>query len=263
MKPGAGNRPMNHHSEVMAMRTRLGSLLFAVSAAVGCDGNFLIGPPAIAGSGVSKEETRAVDAFHSLEAGNALQVNVTVTRGAKPGVNIKGDDNLVPFVESFVEDGKLVLRLKANSSISPKLPLRAEVVAGELDEVKASGAARLEMKYGEKVDRFTADASGAAQVSVEGLESSQATATASGASQVMISGSAASLKVNSSGASRIKAESFAVEDADVSISGASRVTLRANKSVAGDLSGASQLELHGSPAKQTVSISGASQVVGK
>jgi hypothetical protein len=245
------------------MRSRAGIVLFATAVAVGCKGNFSIGPPPIAGSGISKEENRAVDAFRSLEAGDALQVTVTVAAGVKPGVKISGDDNLVPFVESFVEDGKLVLRLEADSSISPKLPLRAEVVAGELDEVKASGAARVEMKGADKVDRFTADVSGAAQVSVEGIESSQATASASGASQIMLSGSAASLKVDASGAGKIKAQSFAVEDADVSISGASSVTLRATKSITGDVSGASQLEVHGSPARNTVSISGASRVVQK
>jgi Putative auto-transporter adhesin, head GIN domain len=245
------------------MRSRAGFVLFAAAAAVGCQGKFLIGPPPIAGSGVSKEETRAVAAFHSLEADNALQVIVTVTTGVKPGVKISGDDNLVPFVESFVEDGQLVLRLEDNSSISPKLPLLAEVVTGELDEVKVSGAAIVKVKGGTKVDRFTASASGAAQLSVEGVESSESVVSASGAAQVALSGSAASLKVDASGASRIKAQSFNVDDADVSISGASTVTLWANKSVSGDVSGASQLELHGGPAKQTVSISGASQVIAK
>jgi Putative auto-transporter adhesin, head GIN domain len=263
MKPGAGNRPVNHRREVVVMRSCAGIVLLAAAVAVGCHGKFLIGPPPIAGSGVSKEETRAVDAFHSLEVDDALQVTVTVTAGVKPGVKISGDDNLVPFIQSFVEDGKLVLRLEADSSIRPKLPLRADVVADELDEVKASGAARVEMKGAEKVDRFTADVSGAAQVSVEGVESSQATASVSGASRIMLSGSAASLKVDASGAGQIKAQSFAVEDADVSISGASSVTLRATKSITGDVSGASQLEVHGSPVKQTVSTSGASQVIAK
>jgi hypothetical protein len=263
MKPGAGNWPVNHRSEVIAMRVSAGIVLSAVGIAAGCHGNFLIGPPAIAGSGVSKEETRAVDAFHSLEAGNGLQVIVTVTPGAKPGLKISGDDNLVPFIESVIREGTLILRIKANSSISPKLPLLAEVVVSEIDGVEASAVANVKVKGRVKVNRFSARASGAAQLSVEGVDASQAVASATGASQVELAGSAASLKVEASGASRIKAQALHVEDADVSISGASTVTLRTNKSVAGDVSGASQLELHGGPARQTVSISGASQVIGK
>jgi hypothetical protein len=260
MKPGAGNRPVNHRSEVIAMRLSAGIVLSAIGIAAGCQGNFLIGPPPIAGSGVSKEETRPVDAFHSLEAGNALQVNVTVTPGAKPSLKISGDDNLVPFVESVIRDGRLILRIKPNSSISPKVPLLAEVVASELDEVEASGAASITMKGSAKVNRFTASASGASHVSVEGVDSSQVVVSATGASQVVLAGSAASMKVKATGASQVKAQAFQVEGADVSISGASGVALRASKSVDGDVSGASQLEFYGSPARQTVSISGASQV---
>jgi hypothetical protein len=264
MMPGAGNRPFHHRSEVFAMRVSAGIVgVFAVGAAVSCNANLLIGPPPIAGSGVSKEETRAVDAFHALEAGNALEVSVIVTPGAKAGVKISGDDNLVPLVESLVRDGTLTLRVKDDSRISPKLPLLAEVVASELDGVEASGAASIKVKGGAKVNRFSASASGAAEVSVEGVESSQAVASATGASHVVLSGSATSLKVEASGASRVKAQALPVDDAQVSISGASGVALRANKNVGGDVSGASQLELHGSPAKKTVSTSGASQVIEK
>ena len=135
-------------------------------------------------------------------------------------------------------DGTLILHLKDNSSIRPQLPLVAEVVAGELDGVEASGAATVKIKGSAKVDRFTARASGAAQISVESVESSQAVASATGSAQLTLSGSAASLHVDASGAGRVKAQSFTAEDAHVSISGASSVTLTAKKSVAGDVSAA-------------------------
>jgi hypothetical protein len=245
------------------MRFSAGIALVALGVISGCNGSLMVGPPAIVGSGVSKEESRPVDAFHVLDVGSTLQVNVSVTSGAKPSLKITGDDNLVPLIESVVSDGTLILRLKDNSNISPKLPLLAEVVVSELDGVKASGAARVNVKGGAKVERFTAGASGAAQVSVEGVEASQCVAGAEGASQVVLSGSTASLKLDASGASRVKAEGLKVEDAHVSISGASSVELRTSKSVDGDISGASQLDLYGSPTKQTISITGASQVTEK
>ncbi len=245
------------------MRLSAAIVLFALGVATGCHGIFLVGRPAIAGSGVSKEEARAVEAFHALDAGNAIRVTVLVTPGAKHGVKISGDDNLVPLIESVIRDGTLVLRLKGNSNISPKLPLLAEVVANELDGVEASGAASVEVKGGAKADRLTIGASGAAEVSVEGVESSQAVVSASGASHIVLTGSAASLNVDASGASHVKALALQLDDAEVSISGASSVSLRATKRVAGDVSGASRLDIYGSPAQKTVAISGAGQVIEK
>jgi dipeptidyl aminopeptidase/acylaminoacyl peptidase len=170
------------------------------------------------------------------------------------------DDNLVPLVESVVRDGKLILRIKDNSNIRAKLPLLAEALTDLLDQVTASGASTVKVSGGSKVDRFTAEASGAAQVSVDGLRTPRAIATATGASQVVLSGSAESLKVDAAGASQVKAEGLKVGDADVSKSGASGVDLRASKSVAGDVSGASRLALHGRPPKKNVSTSGAASV---
>jgi Putative auto-transporter adhesin, head GIN domain len=246
------------------MRVSAGIALVAIGFIPGCHGSLMIGPPAIVGSGVSKEESRPVDAFHALDAGSTLQVNVSVTPGEKPSLKITGDDNLVPLIESVVSDGTLILRLKDNSSISPKLPLLAEVVVSELGGVEASGAASVKIKGVVKAYSFRASASGAAQVSVEGVEAlEEAAASAEGASQVVLTGYSAILKVAASGASQVKAEGLKVEEAHVSISGASGVELRVNKSVAGDVSGASHLDLYGSPAKQSVTTSGASQVTEK
>jgi hypothetical protein len=245
----------------MTVRWPISFAVSAVSVAAGCNGNLLVKlAPAIKGSGVAKEETRILEAFHALEAGSVLQVTVAVTKDAKPGLKISGDDNLVPLVESELRDGTLILRNKDHSNFSPKLPLLVEVTASELDRVEASGASQVTVKGGSKVDQFTAGATGTATVTVLGLESSKAEASVSGASRVVLKGTAESLKADAAGASQVKAEELKVEDAEVSISGASGIAVHASKSVGGDVSGASQLNLYGRPAKNTVSISGASSV---
>jgi hypothetical protein len=245
----------------MTMQWRTSVVVSALIVASGCNANLLIKMvPAIQGSGVSKEETRPVEAFHALEAGNALQVIVAVTKGEKPSLKISGDDNLVPLVESEVRDGTLILRIKDQSTIKAKLPLLAEVTTSELDGVDASGAANVKVKGGSKVDRFNAEASGAARISIEGLETPKAAVSATGASTVVLKGTATSLKADAAGASHVKADELKVDDAEVSASGASSIALRASKSVGGDVSGASRLDLHGGPARHTVSVSGASHV---
>ncbi len=77
---------------------------------------------------------------------------------------------------------------------------------------------------------------------------------------IVLKGTAESLKADAAGASQVKAEELKVENAEVSISGASEIAVHASKSVGGDVSGASQLNVHGRPAKNTVSTSGASSV---
>jgi hypothetical protein len=260
MKPGACARPAISRCEVITMRRRCLIIVPALYVASGCNGALPFIRPAILGSGVAREETREVPAFHAVNAGNAFQVTIAVKQGAKPSFKLSGDDNLVPLVESAVRDGMLVIRIKDGSNISTKLPLVAEVVTAALDRVEASGAANLKVSSGSKLDRFTVDAIGAAQISVTGLDTPNAVASATGASSLVLAGTVASLKVDATGASRVNAKDLKVDDATVSISGASSVALRASKSVRGDVSGASQLDVHGHPAVNSVSMSGASHV---
>ncbi len=245
----------------MNMQRRSFTVAAALSIAAGCNGSF-VGKliPTIRGSGVVKDETRTIEAFHALDVGSVLEVKVAVVAGAKPSLKISGDDNLVPLVESVVKDGVLVLKVKDSGNISPKLALLAEVTTDEIDRVEASGAANVKVSGGGKVDRFTVEASGAAKIKVDGLETPHAVASASGASQVTLSGTAESIKVDAAGASQVEAAELKVDDADVSVSGASGAALRVSKSVEGDVSGASRLDLHGRPEKNAVSTSGASSV---
>ncbi len=208
------------------MRRRSWIVASALSVASGCNGSFTFGPPAIPGSGIANDEARPIEAFHALAARNALQVKLAVIQGAKPSLKISGDDNLVPFVESVVQDGTLILRMKRHTNISPKLPLLAEVVTDQLDRVGASGATNVKVTFDKKVEQFTADASGAARLSVTGIQTPKAVATAEGASQLTLTGIAESLKVDASGASQVKAEDLVVDDADVSINGATSADLR-------------------------------------
>ena len=135
----------------------------ALAIATGCNGRSLLQDgPAIEGSGVAAEENRPVESFHALKAGNALQVTVALSKDAKPGLKISGDDNLVPLVESTLSEGTLTLRIKDDLNTTPKLPLLVEVTASELDLVDAAGVSQIKVSGGSKVARFTAEASGAA-----------------------------------------------------------------------------------------------------
>src|SRR5262245_33132286 len=59
----------------------------------------------VRGSGVRTEEDRPVAEFHSVELETSAKVQVEV--GSAPSLHISGDDNLLPLVETKVENGVL------------------------------------------------------------------------------------------------------------------------------------------------------------
>jgi hypothetical protein len=83
---------------------------------------------------------------------------------------------------------------------------------------------------------------------------------ASGASDVTASGVVDALVVDASGASDVDTAALDAETVNVDVSGASDVTVFARSAVTGEASGASNVDILGSPATVQVETSGASDV---
>lgn len=231
-------------------------LLVALLPGAGCVTALSL-PPAIAGSGVAREEARKVGAFHALEVSGVIATTVRV--GSETTVRISGDDNIVPLVITEVSDGRLSIRMKDSNPINPKQPLKAEITTPKLDWIGASGAVTVHAT-GVESPRFKVHASGASQVTVSGIKADHVEFEASGACQLTASGNVKDLKVGASGASQIHAEQLDAESAEVDVSGASNAEVKAAKAVRGDASGASTIKVMGKPESKAVTTTGVSTV---
>ncbi|HET6583312.1 MAG TPA: hypothetical protein VFG69_07690, partial [Nannocystaceae bacterium] len=64
----------------------------------------MIGGCATRGNGEQGEEERAVEAFHGVDVGGVFALDAAE---GSPSVRVLGDANLLPLVETRVEDGVL------------------------------------------------------------------------------------------------------------------------------------------------------------
>lgn len=189
------------------------------------------------GSGNVVTESRDLRDFSAVDVGGVFRVEVTAQKDFS--VQIEGDDNLLPFVETSVRNGKLVISSKKR--IKPSQAIIIRVSAPNVEGVRASGASK---------------------VTVADLKNSSFTVDTSGASKVELAGETSDLTVDVSGASKIDAEALNAVNAHVDASGASKVALAVSGDLKTDASGASKITYVGSP---TVSknTSGASKVTQK
>ncbi len=222
------------------MRTGLLLISLAGIAATGCDGkigdlgiNVTVGPNivnAIKGSGNSKTETREVPEFSAVDVSSIIKAEVKL--GEKTTVTLSGDDNLVSLVETEVRDGRLVAKLKDNSTIAPKLPLLLSVTTPRLNSLSAEGAAQIEAT-GTSSEPFTATASGGAIITMHEIATSRVTLNAQGASRITAAGTKTkatgsaedALKVDAAGGAVVSVKDVIANDVTVQADGASRVTV--------------------------------------
>lgn len=191
------------------------------------------------GSGKIKEEIRNIQGFNAISVEQSLRAQVS------PGpfkVRIKGDDNVLPFVETAISKGVLRLKYKEGVAFNTKNPVEVFIQAPHINSIQLTGASSLTGKLGTK-DRLDIDTSGGSHVTLSRLD-------------------VKNLEVASSGASNVTVEQFVGKSLTIDSSGGCSIAMgKLNvKSVNIDASGASYIALEGSSEKVDIDVSGGARL---
>lgn len=189
----------------------------------------------VPGSGTPKTETRPASGFTSVAVSGALSVEVG-TAGAA-GVELSGDDNVLPLIRTEVEGDRLTVA--SRGSFRPKVPLVIRVTAPQLAELAVSGASKAVL-HGVHGDSLKIDLGGASKLRADGA--------------------VGRLTVEVSGASNAELDDLAAERVTATVEGASDADIAVSKALDAHVSGASRLRYRGDPAELEQDVTGASNL---
>ncbi len=220
------------------MRTAIIALLACIglAAAGGCGKWMRHGFGAqVTGSGKSITETRKVDAFEKISVHGSMDCEVTV--GPAQKVEVIGDDNIVPHVETRVEDGTLHIDLRKSVNTKSNLVVKVEVPSLSAYSIAGSGDGR-----------------------ITGIRASEFAASISGSGDIQGSGSSDSITASIAGSGDIDLSKVAAKRATASISGSGDISLHAADSLKASIAGSGDIECFGGPKKVEKSVVGSGDV---
>ena len=126
-----------------------------------------LGPSAwaeqVTGSGVSKTEQRDVGEFQKIHVNGSPNVKIII--GDKRSVSVTSDDNLLPVIETNVEDGALVIGGK--QGFSTEIGVTVQITVPKLEAVAVHGSGDVEVK-GLEAEKFKAEIQGSGDITVAG-----------------------------------------------------------------------------------------------
>jgi hypothetical protein len=189
----------------------------------------------IAGSGKREVEKRNVASFNSISTEGAFTVEVKCQKDL--GLEIEGDDNILPLISTDVSNNVLYLKNSRSYSVSEPIVIRISVP--NIDGLTVSGAGSIDIS-GMKNDRFEIDSSGAPSIKVAGV-TKVVDIDSSGAAKIDTHRLHASRAiVDSKGVSKIDLD--VSDQLDVKISGPSFVTYEGNPVVNQTVNGPGKLQ---------------------
>ncbi len=188
----------------------------------------------VKGSGLRKTEKRDVPAFTAINTSGMFEVEVKCQQPVS--LEVEGDDNLLPLIETEVVDG--VLRIKSSKPYRSQRGIIVRITVPNLERIQASGAEKFRVSD-VKNDQFEIHSSGVVEVSATG-QTKSLEIDESGAGKIDTHNlRAAAVDVHVSGAANV--DVFASDQLDVTVSGAANVTYSGDAKVNKHVSGAGSI----------------------
>lgn len=205
-------------------------------------------------------EARTVESFHAIQISSAFDVVLSQSNTEGLAVSANNKDAMT-HIKTVVKSGTLHIWFDDGNKWWSKNPkLKAYISVKDLDLIKASGAADINIEGVLKVAELKLDLSGASDLEGAITVTNELSIDLSGASDINISGSADKVTIDANGASDVKAYEFKANTCSVEASGASSVRITADKEMSVKLSGASSLSYKGNAVIKDVKTSGSSSV---
>jgi hypothetical protein len=206
-------------------------------------------PKTVKGNGVVMEETRSVDSFDQIEINGIGEF--TVVLGTKESLRVEAEENLLPYLETYVRGSTLVVEIEDGRNILPTEPVNFYLTVVALEALDISGLGNIQLPEIETED-FRISLSGAGNIDIESLDADTFNVTMSGLGDLTVSdGQVASQDVTISGGGKYFASSLESADAVVTISGVGSATLRASEFLKVTISGGGDVNYYGNPEVDT------------
>ena len=214
----------------------LGLIAFSPSS-FAWDWNWGWGANTVKGSGIVKTESRNVSGFSSIAV--SIPANVTIAQGDAEGVVLEADDNILPLIETMIEDRALLIRFREkNQSVKTstlKLTINAKSVEGI--SVAGSGAVHAAIL---RSPTLKARISGSGDMNIGNLEADSLIVSVAGSGNFTASGKARNVEVRIAGSG--DATVWAKETLNVSVAGSGDVKYYGDANVSQSVAGSGSVK---------------------
>ena len=198
----------------------------------------------IQGSGKLQKQTREVGSFHGV----ALNVPGTVELriGNTDSVTIEADDNILPLIETVVENGTLRIRPARRNANFRQSSLTIVIQARQVERISVGGSGNV-TATGLRAEKLRFDVGGSGAIDARDLDSRAVAVAIGGSGNFKASGKTQQLTASIGGSGNIQAGRLAAREVQVSIGGSGEAQVWAKDDLSISIGGSGEVSYYGDP----------------
>ncbi len=231
-------------------------LPIVIAGALGLSSCYMNG---VRGNGNVTSDIISVNTFDEIEVSHGIRVHLDASTPNDGTIEIVADDNLHNYIETYVEDRKLVIKLVDHTYIRNGT-IKVYVDNNTITSLDASGGSRFDC-HGEFTNRkLDVSLSGGSRFRGK-VDVNEMDVDVSGGSTADIEGICDRFEAECSGGSGVSGYSLTAYDSTLDVSGGSHVEQTVTGTLRVNASGGSSVRYKGSPELRNINTSGGSKVV--
>jgi len=214
----------------------------------------------VQGNGNVQRQARELGAFSGVAL--SLPGTVEIRSGGKEGITIETDANLLPLIETVVENG--TLKIRGKDHMTPKTRnLKFVVQAREVERLSVAGSGDIDADA-VRGERIQLDIGGSGDIKVRKAEGGRLGADVSGSGDLKVEdGSVRSLSVSIAGSGDVDLGHVRSDDARINVAGSGDARVWARNDLNVSVAGSGEVEYYGDPrVRKSVAGSGGVQRAG-
>lgn len=215
----------------------------------------------IKGNGHLKKETREINNFTSVASRGMIDVQIAY--GNSNQITVEADENLLPYIETSVENGKLTIQPKKNTNLKSHSKMIVNIFMTHITALQQSGSGNIN-----GTGDFTND--GKTEISTSGSGNlklgfksfKDLAASVSGSGNIELkNGTTDNMLAQISGSGNIDCSSVSSNNVDAKISGSGNIKVNAKNSIDAKISGSGNVYYKGSAQKINSKVAGSGKVL--
>jgi hypothetical protein len=215
----------------------------------------------IKGNGAVKKETREVSDYTSLASQGSMDVQIAY--GSSNSITVEADENLLPHIETVVENGKLIIRPKNKVNLKSRSKMVVYVSMTKINSLQLSGSGNINgdgaFSNSGKTDIAI---SGSGNIKLGFDSFNELELALSGSGNMDLKGNATkSINASVSGSGNIECSNINSNDVVAKLSGSGNIKVYANNSIDAKISGSGNVYYKGNASNINSKIAGSGKVL--
>ncbi|MDP4283645.1 MAG: head GIN domain-containing protein [Bacteroidota bacterium] len=214
----------------------------------------------ITGDGHVKKENREVSEFTSLASGGSMDIQIAY--GNSNTITVEADKNLLPYIETSVEDGRLSIKSKKNVNLKTRSKIVVNVSMTKISSLQQSGSGNINGK-GEFTNEgeTTISTSGSGNIDLTFGTFKNLALNISGSGNMNLKGGATNnIDAKISGSGNIDCLNISSNDVNVKIAGSGNIKVFAQNSIDAKISGSGNVFYKGNATNIKSKVAGSGKV---